>query len=537
MRMSRRIRLPDGNQRQIDVIKSAVRDANNNITGVQIIFRDVTEELQLEAALKKSEQRLQAVLDNAAAVIYIKDTEGKYLLINREFESLFDTSLAEVVGKTDYDLFPAQFADAFKKVDQQVIQRGESVETEEIAPQSDGPHTYITSKFPLRNEQGAVYAVAGISTDITRRKRTEEALRESEERARRIVETANDAFISIDAAGIITDWNAQAERTFGWSRAEAVGKSLTETIIPPEFHQGHDEGMQRFLDTGEAKILNKRIEIVARHRSGRQSPVELTVWPLVSGDTYQFNAFVHDITERKEAEQRLKSTNRELEEFAYVVSHDLQEPLRTLQFFSDSLQVDLGETLDEQPRRDLQFITEAAGRMQQLVRDLLALSRTGRAEMQRGSVSLNGCVDDAMKALSNRIRQSHARIDVAEMPDVQGDRTLLTQLFQNLIGNALKFVEDGKTPRVHINSTLRDGACVVCVADNGIGIKTEYAKKIFAPFQRLHASSEYEGTGIGLAICRKVVQRHGGKIWVDSAPSDGTQFQVELPLAGRTPSP
>jgi PAS domain S-box-containing protein len=401
------IQLPDGRQRKIQVFKSAVRDARAAAVGVQIIFRDVTDELAIADALRESQQRLQAMLDNTSAVVYLKDVAGRYQLINREFEKLFHVQQQEIVGRTDHEVFPLEFAEAFRANDVRVAQSGETLVTEEVAPHSDGPHTYVSSKFPLRNAQGEVFAVAGISTDITERRRAEEQLQ-------------------LYAA-------------------------------------------------------------------------------------------------------RLEATNRELEEFAYIVSHDLQEPLRTLSFFSDSLQHELGDILPEQSRQDLRFITTAAERMQQLVRDLLALSRAGRADLKRERVNLAECVQAALTALSTRLKETSAAIEVGELPEVFGDRTLLTQLFQNLIGNAVKFAGP-QTPQVSISAQRREGSWVVGVRDNGIGIKPEYAQKIFAPFQRLHAQAEYEGTGIGLAICRKVVQRHGGKIWVDSVPGEGAHFQFELPI-------
>jgi light-regulated signal transduction histidine kinase (bacteriophytochrome) len=160
---------------------------------------------------------------------------------------------------------------------------------------------------------------------------------------------------------------------------------------------------------------------------------------------------------------------------------------------------------------------------------LLALSRAGRADLKREKVKLGDCVKAALAALSTRLKETQAVVEVGDLPEVYGDRTLLTQLFQNLIGNAVKFVSK-KTPRVQISAHQAEGAWVIEVRDNGIGIKPEYAQKIFAPFQRLHAQAEYEGTGIGLAICRKVVQRHGGAIWVDSLPGEGANFQFQLPI-------
>ena len=400
------VELPRGGRRHIDVLKAPIRDAGGSIVGVQVIFHDVTEEIAKDQALKISEQRLTQIIDNSSAVVYLKDTEGAYQLVNAQFARLFKIEQARVVGKRDHELFPAEMAEAFRANDRRVLEHGSAIQFEEVAPHEDGPHTYVSIKFPLRRPDGEIYAVAGISTDITRRKQNELALHESQE--------------------------------------------------------------------------------------------------------------------------RLEATNKELEEFAYIASHDLQEPLRTLAFFSDSLKNSLGGTLSGDNRRDLDFITEASGRMQQLVQDLLSLSRAGRADMKRSPVQLTACVKAATTALAKRIAETHAQVEIEELPEVVGDKTLLTQLFQNLIGNAIKFNESD-SPRVWVRAERGEAGWRVSVKDNGIGIKPEYARKIFTPFKRLHGRSKYEGTGIGLAICRKVVQRHDGQIWVDSTPGEGSHFQFEIP--------
>lgn len=530
-----RIQLRDGNMRHIDVIKTPVCDADNNVVGVQIIFSDVTDELALQAELKNVERRLQAILDNTSTVVYVKDLEGRYLLINREFETLFGVTLSEVIGKNDYDLFPGEFADAFRAVDRRVAEHGETIEIEEVAPQADGLHTYISSKFPLRGDQSEVYAVAGISTDITGRKRAEEQLRDSQQQLNLALTSAEIGTWSWDIAPDEIFWDDRTHDIFGLRRDTFAGThaGFVAMLHPGDARRVQD-AMEECLRHGDDFDIDYRIvwpEGNIRHITARAAVLRND-----DGEPVRMTGVCLDITERKGAEQqlrryasRLEATNRELEEFAYIVSHDLQEPLRTLSFFSDSLQADLADTISGEARRDLQFIADAAQRMQQLVRDLLTLSRAGRTEMRRDSVPLRECVQAALDVLSTRIRETGAQVDVAELPVVQGDRTLLTQLFQNLVGNALKFVGPDDHPHVRVVATRRDGAWVVGVQDNGIGIKPEFAKKIFAPFQRLHASSEYEGTGIGLAICRKVVQRHGGTIWVESQPGHGANFQFELP--------
>ncbi|MCG3125408.1 MAG: Adaptive-response sensory-kinase SasA [Phycisphaerae bacterium] len=237
--------------------------------------------------------------------------------------------------------------------------------------------------------------------------------------------------------------------------------------------------------------------------------------------------------ELEHANAELERRNAELDEFTYIASHDLQEPLRKLMAFSDLLSRDLGRELSAPAVKDLRFIVEAARRMQTLVQDLLTLCRAGKSAMRRERVSLDTCVDRALRALSVRVEETGAEITRERLPTVVGDATLLTQLYQNLFSNALKFIAPGCRPRVHIAAEPRaGGGWTLGVSDNGIGVKPEYAEQIFAPFKRLHGRDEYEGTGIGLSVCRKAVERHGGRIWVDSQPGQGAKFRFTLGEGG-----
>jgi len=230
--------------------------------------------------------------------------------------------------------------------------------------------------------------------------------------------------------------------------------------------------------------------------------------------------------------RELVAVNAELEDFTHVASHDLQEPLRTLTAFSDLLHKDLDRSLPEKAAQDLGFITDAAKRMQTLIQDLLALSRAGRVTKKREKVSLGECVDRALEALAMRMKETGAQVTRDELPEVWGDLTLLTQLYQNLIGNALKFCGD-QPPVIRLTAEERDGTPVFGVKDNGIGIESKYIEQIFQPFRRLHSRAQYEGSGIGLAICRKIVERHGGKIWVESEPGKGAYFRFTISHRGR----
>jgi len=225
--------------------------------------------------------------------------------------------------------------------------------------------------------------------------------------------------------------------------------------------------------------------------------------------------------------QRLERSNRELEDFTRIAAHDLQEPLRKMISFSNLLEIDLGDDLPERAVQDLTYISCAATRMQHLIEDLLKFSRAGTAALEAVEVPLSQCVDQAVDNLSLRIEETGAELSVDELPTTMGDPTLLTLLFQNLIGNALKFVRD-QTPRIRVTSATDGERLTVGIEDNGIGMDPKYAEQIFAPFRRLHGRKEFEGTGIGLAITRKVVERHGGSIWVETEPGVGSHFKFTL---------
>lgn len=226
----------------------------------------------------------------------------------------------------------------------------------------------------------------------------------------------------------------------------------------------------------------------------------------------------------------LERKNKELDEFNYVASHDLQEPVRKLISFSKLLEQDAGDVLNERARRDLGFIVDAATRMRDLIQDLLALSRAGRTAMNVEPISLGDCVIQALDALELRVRETQAEIDCSALPEVSGDATLMTQLYQNLVGNAIKFVPPDRKPKIRLTADRCGDHWELAVSDNGIGIKPEHVERLFKPFQRLHGRSEFAGTGIGLAICKKAVERHGGTIWVESEPGAGSQFKFTIPI-------
>ena len=345
------------------------------------------------------------------------------------------------------------------------------------------------------------------------------------------------AMLITDSRDTVAQANAAAERLFGRGRGGLSGAGL-ESLLPggrdalaPRSPSDAKPGRTRqaYAQLADGEFLAVDVVIDAIACDGGPA----VLYSLVSrGEMRGLEDELARLAERLRAQnQELGRRNEELDEFTYVASHDLQEPLRKLVAFSELLSADAGPELPERAASDLRHIIDAASRMRQLIDDLLELSRTARSELRLQPVPLDACVDAALERLATRVEESGARIAREPLPTVHGDATLLTQLFQNLLGNALKFVAAGTTPDVHISArrAAEAGHWLLGVIDNGIGLRPEYAERIFAPFKRLHSRAEYPGSGVGLAICRRAVERHGGRIWVESSPGRGAHFRFTLP--------
>ena len=351
-----------------------------------------------------------------------------------------------------------------------------------------------------------------------------------------IIESALDAIIVIDDQSIITEWNPQAEAIFGWQRAEAIGQALIETVVPPANHQAHLDGLRHFLATGQGALLDQRAETTARHRDGHHFPVELTISSLRQDDRWSFSAFARDITERKRAEaerealiEELEARNAELERYAYTVSHDLKTPLVTIKGFVGMLEQDAARGHTERLKRDIEYISRAADKMSRLLEDLLELSRIGRLINPSEEASLTDLAREAVELVAGSIAAGDVTVEIASaLPVVFGDRVRLLEVLQNLVENAVRFMGDQPEPRVEIGGG-QEGEHIVCyVRDNGLGIAPRYHEKIFGLFDRLDQRTE--GTGIGLALARRIVEVHGGRIWVESeGEGRGSTFFFTLP--------
>jgi light-regulated signal transduction histidine kinase (bacteriophytochrome) len=320
-----------------------------------------------------------------------------------------------------------------------------------------------------------------------------------------------------------------------------VGHLLSDFIIPHEFREMHNKGLQHYLKTGQGTVLNKFLEVEALNRQGKKFPVEMTILPIDQQNEKFFCAFIRDISERKRSEilmkqlnerlekraEELQSSNTELEHFAYVASHDLQEPLRMVTSFMALLKKKLNNHLDESAASYMHFAVDGAERMKTLIQDLLKYSRLGNTAEGSTSFEIKEVITNVLQVYSPAIRENEAIVHLGEFPLISGNKTQINQLFQNLVGNALKY-RNTKPPVLEIGCTEKKEEWLFFIKDNGIGIDPKFFDKIFVIFQRLHNKNEFSGTGIGLAICKIIVERHGGKLWVESSLGHGSTFYFTL---------
>jgi PAS domain S-box-containing protein len=350
--------------------------------------------------------------------------------------------------------------------------------------------------------------------------------------------------VAVDRAGTIVLVNSQAEKLFGYAREELLGQ-LIEILVPERFRQRHVADRERYTAAPRTRPMGAGLALSARRKDGSELPVEISLSPLGESEDLLVMSIIRDVTERKRAEDELRRTaarlaeqtaelersNAELQQFAYVASHDLQEPLRMVASYTQLLARRYGDKLDDDAREFIDFAVDGARRMQALINDLLAYSRVGTRAVEFAPTDCNAVVDQVIADLGAAIEDQRAVVTRGDLPTVQADTMQLSQLFQNLIGNAIKFHGE-RPPRVDVAAERQGQDWLFAVRDNGIGIDPEYADRIFIIFQRLHSRAEYPGTGIGLAICKKIVERHGGRIWLESKVGEGTTFYFTLPAKG-----
>jgi two-component system CheB/CheR fusion protein len=639
------------------------------VIALSTAYNNTIKRNKIDKALRKSQGLIREIVEHAPVLVNIKDTAGRFILVNNQFASAMQTTPEQLVGKIHQQYLPKESADIISKSDEEIIKTGRASEIQLALPAQDGLHTYITSKFPLFDDKGRVYAIGAISADITPVKRAHESLEKSYERQQRLLNGLQEALsTSSDMICIINEdyefvmVSDTSKALLGYSPKEMMSKKFMEFVaesdkdkteqvaceilsgtpvsdftnkykkkdgsfIPliwsakwlPEdrmmyciarngtekaktaaqlaesesrlahaqtiaklgnwdwdlksnawtcsdeiynllgvdkneeldiqqfmLNSIHPEDRSILLDIRsqaisqgkkvdvEHRIIRRGGEICFMHTKGEVSLDD-------NGTPTWFHGTMQNITDRKHAElelqklnedlekraAELKASNSELERFAYVASHDLQEPLRMVSSFLSLLQKKLGDDLDDASKKYVHFAIDGAERMKALIQDLLHYSRLGSSNELFIAVDLDDVLKNILRIYDNTIKEVNATVNVSALPTVIGNKTQLSQLFQNLLGNALKYRSD-KRPIIEVKCQQLEGEWLFTVKDNGIGIGPKFFDKIFVIFQRLHNKNEYSGTGIGLAVCKKIVERHGGKIWVESSVDQGSTFHFTL---------
>jgi len=348
-----------------------------------------------------------------------------------------------------------------------------------------------------------------------------------------VLELREYAMFMLDPRGTLTSWNAGVEHLLGYSEQEWIGEHASKIFTPEEKAvEVCESEMRKAQESGFATDIrwHRRKDGTEFFANGFMNALRDEQGVLIG-----YAKILSDETARKQLQDSLTESNSALEQFAYVASHDLQEPLRTMSAYAQLLTNKYGGKLDSEADQFLSFIVSASIRMSALVKDLLAYARLATEEERPSSVALDDDLEAALTHLDQAIEESGASVTHDPLPTLQVDRGQMVRLFQNLVGNAVKYRKPGRPPKVHISAEQKGAEWVISIRDNGIGFDPKYASSIFAPFKRLHTADEYPGTGVGLAICRRIVQAQGGRIWAESKPDEGTTFLFTLPVESAQP--
>ena len=368
----------------------------------------------------------------------------------------------------------------------------------------------------------SLYVMYSIKKDIS--------LREvSERKFIALLDAAPDATVIVNEAGIISMINLQTEKLFGYSREEMIGQPV-EILVPLTKRSVHTQHRDGFMKAAKVRAMGAGIELNAVKKDGSSFPVEISLSPISTDDGLLVSASVRDITDRKILENSLRKTNEELEAFSYSVSHDLRAPLRAIIGYTTILEEEYAGQLDEEARRITQVIRHNTLRMGHLIDDLLTFSRLGRQELQKIPVNTHALVQEIIEDIISKPGYRAAEWKVASLPVVMADLNTLWQVWVNLISNAVKYSSKKQQPEIQIGCKLSNGEYIFSVFDNGVGFDNKYQHKLFRVFQRLHGHDEFEGTGVGLALCERIIFRHGGRIWAEGEKDKGARFYFSLPI-------
>lgn len=554
---------------------SPVANATDRVLGAVLLIHVDTQHRYTEQALRVSRQQLDAIMEHTTAVITVKDSDGNYLMANNQYEKIIGLRRKDILGKTDYDLFPANIADKLRANDQHVLQVSSPLTFEERVIVKDGPRDYISAKVPLYDARGRSYAVCGISTDITHQRRqqlgherlnariqllTDRLARSTIEQTtfykdicngiRELVDSDIGALPYLDSTGNqftylaavgnhaemlqgesmpvegggLCGWVAQHGETLNIEDISCDSRVIPELavalgvntalMVPVSRNQRVVGGLSAFRSGNSFDALDQELLMLYSQSVG------------IALDNLHLRMSLEQRVSERTAQ--LLASNNELKAFSYSVSHDLRAPLRRIVGFSHVLLEDYTERLDDKGKDYLHRVSGSAELMNKLIDDLLALSQVTQSDMQSTRIDLSIMANEIVQELQKAEPARHVEILIAPALQVRGDRGLLRIALENLFSNAWKFTRHKATAYIEFCRELQGSETIYLIRDNGAGFDMAYADKLFSAFQRLHDEHEFEGSGIGLATVRRIVGRHDGRVWAEAKPGQGATFYFTL---------
>jgi len=498
-----------------------------------------------------AEQITDALMRNPAFMAVAVNEHGIVTFFNAAAEKGLGYRADEIIGKQTPDLWRdkeelKQYADELsaefgRPIKPEIeafikLRRASIADREWTYIRKDGSRFPVfLSVVPIKDAQNNLTGYLGISKDITQVRQHQRAATNHEIFLNAVISHLADGLITTNSKGIVQNYNTACEKLFGYKATEVIGKNISMLMAEPD-HSKNDYYFERYLKSGEGKTAGVRREVKGQCKDGSVFPFDFSLNQLEMDGTVVFCVTVHDVSERDRAKEereqlieKLTESNAEFERFAYVASHDMQEPLRTMNSFSELILAEYSKVLDEDGKTYLNLIRDAAARMQSLVVDLLEYARMGKGAVHLELFSADEEYTHVLQNLLTMVVGNNAKITSDPLPQLKGDRVQFLRLLQNLIGNGLKYHRDDVLPAVHVHAEDKADYWLFSIADNGIGIEGKNLMKVFEPFKRLHSQQEYAGTGLGLTVCKRIVENHSGRIWCVSTLGKGSTFYFTWP--------